>query len=134
MPPRNKPSRSPTASVKIQVSGYSKPSSLGNKSAWVTPMTIPIKPSIEPMDKSIFRVTMTSTMPVAMMATDDDCTERFHRLRGVRNRPPESTSNATQISSSAPIMPSIRMSSSVALRNCTSLDRIMVESAINRRP
>ncbi len=97
-------------------------------------MTMPIKPSIDPMDRSIFRVTMTSTMPVAMMATDDDCTEKFHRLRGVRNRPPESTSKATQISSSAPTMPSIRVSSSVALRNGASLDRIMVDGAINRRP
>ena len=53
-------------------------------------MTIPMKPSIEPIDRSMLRVTMTSTMPVAMMATDDDCTDRFHRLRGVRNNPPES--------------------------------------------
>ncbi len=57
----------------------------------MTPMTMPMKPSIEPIDRSMLRVTMMSTMPVAMIATDDDCTERFHRLRGVRNSPPDST-------------------------------------------
>ena len=52
-------------------------------------MTMPTKPRIEPTDRSILRVTMTSTMPVAMTATDAVCTDRFHRLRGVRNSPPE---------------------------------------------
>ena len=33
-------------------------------------MIMPTKPSIEPTDRSMLRVTMTSTMPVAMMATD----------------------------------------------------------------
>ncbi len=79
-------------------------------------MTMPMKPSIEPIDRSILRVTMTSTMPVAMIATDDDCTDRFHKLRGVRNRPPDSTWNAIQISASAPAMPSMRVSSSVDLK------------------
>ena len=82
----------------------------------MTPMTMPMKPSMEPIDRSMLRVTITSTMPVAMMATDDDCTDKFHKLRGVRNRPPESTSKTIQISSNAPIMPSMRVSSSVALR------------------
>ena len=54
-------------------------------------MTMPMKPSIEPIDRSILRVTMTNTIPVAMMATGADCTDKFHRLRGVRNRPPDST-------------------------------------------
>ena len=57
---------------------------------WMTPMTMPTNPSIEPIDRSMLRVTITSTMPVAMIATDDDCTERFQRLRGVRKSPPES--------------------------------------------
>jgi hypothetical protein len=83
-------------------------------------MTMPMKPSIDPTDRSMLRVTMTSAMPVAIMATDDDCTDRFHKLRGVRNRPPESTWKAIQISSSAPTMPSMRVSSSVALRKRTS--------------
>ena len=32
----------------------------------------------------MLRVTMTSTMPVAMTAIDEVCTDRFQRLRGVR--------------------------------------------------
>ncbi len=89
-------------------------------------MTMPMKPSIEPIDRSILRVTMTSTMPVAMMATDDDCTERFHKLRGVRNRPPDSKWKATQISANAAAMPSMRVSSSVDLSKRA--------STFNRRP
>ena len=112
MTPRIKP----TASVTTQVAGCSKPRSFGSRSVWVTPMTIPMKPSIDPIDRSMLRVTMTSTMPVAMMATDEDCTDRFHKLRGVRNKPPDSRWKAIQISSNAPTMPSIRVSSSVALR------------------
>ena len=49
-------------------------------------MIMPMKPSIEPTDRSMLRVTMTSTMPVAMMATEAICTDRFHRLRGVRKQ------------------------------------------------
>jgi len=79
-------------------------------------MIMPRKPSIEPIDRSMLRVTITSAMPVAMMATGDDCTDKFQRLRGVRNRPPESMCKAIQIAMSAPIMPSMRVSSSVALR------------------
>ncbi len=56
----------------------------------MTPMTMPTKPSIEPTDRSILRVTMTSTMPVAITAIDDGLDrQRFQRLRGVRNSPPE---------------------------------------------
>ena len=79
-------------------------------------MIMPRKPSIEPTDRSMLRVTMTSTMPAAMIATDEVCTDRFQRLRGVRNKPPERTCKAIQIAASAPIMPSMRVSSSVALR------------------
>jgi hypothetical protein len=32
-------------------------------------------------------------MPVDITATEAVWTERFHRFRGVRNRPPENTSN-----------------------------------------
>ena len=34
---------------------------------------------------------MTSTIPVAMIATAEVWTERFHRLRAVRKVPPDST-------------------------------------------
>src|SRR5271155_1756681 len=95
-------------------------------------MIIPMKPSIDPIDRSIFRVTMTSTMPVAMMATDEDCTDRFHKLRGVRNKPPESRWKPIQINANAPTMPSMRVSSSVALRKRAAgkSDRVMVSSRL----
>ena len=37
----------------------------------------------------MLRETMTSTIPVAMIATEEVCTERFQRFRGVRKVPPE---------------------------------------------
>ena len=49
-------------------------------------MIMPTKPSIEPTDRSMLRVTMTSTMPVAMMAIEEVCTDRFHKLRGVEEQ------------------------------------------------
>ena len=50
----------------------------------MTPMIMATKPRIEPTDRSMLRVTMTRTMPVAMTATEAVWTERFQRLRGVR--------------------------------------------------
>ena len=52
-----------------------------------TPMIVETKPMIEPTERSMWRMTMTSTMPVAMIAIDDVWTLKFHKLRGVRNRP-----------------------------------------------
>src|SRR5262249_32596032 len=63
-------------------------------------------------DRSMFRETITSTMPVAMMAMDALWTDRFHRLRGVRKRPPDRTWKPSQMSNSAMIMPTRRVSSS----------------------
>ena len=51
------------------------------------PMMVETKATIEPTDRSMWRMTMTSTMPVAMTAIDEVWTDRFQRLRGVRNRP-----------------------------------------------
>jgi hypothetical protein len=51
-------------------------------------------------------------MPVAMIATAADWTDRFHRLRAVRNCPPDRTLKNSQIAASATIMPSRRVSSS----------------------
>src|SRR5690606_19629572 len=45
--------------------------------------------------------------------------ERFQRLRGVRNNPPEATWKPSQMTARATSMPSILVSSSVALRNRT---------------
>ncbi len=61
----------------------------------------------------MFRDTMMSTMPVAMMAMEVLCTERFHRLRAVRKSPPETMWNAIQIARSAITMPKSRVSISV---------------------
>ena len=47
-----------------------------------------VTPRTAPTDRSMFRVTMTSTMPLAMIPMDEVCTDRFQRLRGVRNAPP----------------------------------------------
>lgn len=58
-------------------------------SACATPITMPITPSTEPTERSMLRITMTSTMPVAMIATEEVCTDRFQRLRGVRKSPPD---------------------------------------------
>src|SRR3984957_11987855 len=46
-----------------------------------------MKLSIDPTDKSIWRIPMINTMPVLMTAMAEVCTRRFQRLRGVRNTP-----------------------------------------------
>ena len=51
------------------------------------PMMVETKATIAPTDRSMWRMTMTSTMPVAITAIDEVWTVRFQRLRGVRNRP-----------------------------------------------
>ena len=48
-------------------------------------MTIPTAAITAPTDRSMFRVTMISTIPVAMIATTAVWTDRFHRFLGVRN-------------------------------------------------
>ena len=55
----------------------------------------------------MLRETMTRTIPVAMIATEAVCTERFHRFLGVRNVPPDMKWNAVQITASAISMASI---------------------------
>ncbi len=60
----------------------------------------------------MLRDTMIKTMPLAMMAIDALCTDRFHRLREVRNRPPDPIWNPIQIMPSATIMPMSRVSTS----------------------
>ena len=80
-------------------------------------MIMPTTPRIAPTDRSMLRVTITSTMPVAMIATEAVCTERFQRLRGVRKTPPESRSKPIQMAASAASMPSMRASISSFDRN-----------------
>ena len=59
---------------------------------------------------------MIRTMPVAMTATAADWTDRFHRLRAVRNDPPDRMLNPIQMTAVAPIRPSSRMSISIDSR------------------
>jgi len=61
----------------------------------------------------MLRETMIRTMPVAMIAIDALWTDRFHRLRGVRNRPPERMWKPSQMIARAAIMPSRRESISI---------------------
>ncbi len=51
-------------------------------------MQTDVKPRIDPTDRSMWRITMISTMPVVITAMEDVCTSRIHRLRGVRKLPP----------------------------------------------
>ena len=50
-------------------------------------MDIAITPIIDPTERSMLRVTITSTMPVAMIPMEEVCTDRFQRLRGVKKAP-----------------------------------------------
>ena len=63
----------------------------------------------------MLRDTMISTMPVAMMAIEVLCTDRFHRLREVRKSPPDKTLNAIQMTITAVIIPNSRVSISARL-------------------
>ncbi|MCY1559903.1 hypothetical protein D9M68_969860 [compost metagenome] len=114
--PMARPTSSPAPSERIQIIGWPRPSPrrTGRISVCITPMIMATSPRIEPTDRSMLRVTITSTIPVTMTATEAVWTDRFHRLRGVRNRPPENMLNPTQMMMSAPTMPSRRVSSSVA--------------------
>src|SRR5215204_6202624 len=64
----------------------------------------------------MLRDTMISTMPVAMIAIDVLCTDRFHRFRAVRKSPPDRTLKLIQITAVARIMPTIRESISADAR------------------
>ena len=73
---------------------------------------MPTMPSIDPTDRSMLRLTMMSTMPVAMTATDAVCTERFQRFWGERNLPFVPMPKMIQMMTSAATMPSSRVSTS----------------------
>ena len=64
----------------------------------------------------MLRDTMIRTMPVAMIAIDALCTDRFHRLRAVRKSPPERMWNPTQMTPRPSNMPNRRVSISVDAR------------------
>jgi hypothetical protein len=71
-----------------------------------------MNPSIDPTERSILRDTMTSTMPVAMIAIEALWTDRFHRFRAVRNDPPVATLKPIQMIASAARRPTSLVSMS----------------------
>ena len=73
-----------------------------------------ITPSVEPTDRSMLRETMTSTIPVAMMATGATCTEKVTMLVGVRIFPPVTMPKPIRMPANARSMPKRRRSISVA--------------------
>ena len=117
-PPMSAPTTRPAASAMIQVSGLfrPRPKLLGSHSACMIAMSIPVNPRIEPIDRSMLRDTMIRTIPVAMIATDADWTDRFHRLRAVRKVPPDRMLKPIQMRIVAPIRPSSRVSISIDRR------------------
>ena len=77
-------------------------------------MNMATNTTIDPIDRSMLRDTMTRTMPVAMMPTAADWTDRFHRFRGDMKRPSDRKLNRSQMTPRATIMPSRRVSISMA--------------------
>ena len=94
------------------ISGWpnSSPIAFGSQSVWVIAITAEQVASSAPTDRSICRVTMMNTMPVAMIATLTVWIVRLKMLRGVRKRPSVSTLKTRQTAMKAPIMPSRRRS------------------------
>ena len=97
MPPISAPTATPARTTMIHRNVRSKPGPrmAGIHSVWRRPMTITTKTRIDPIDRSMLRDTMIRTMPVVMIATAADWTDRFHRFRGVRNRPSDKMLKAT---------------------------------------
>ena len=54
----------------------------------MTAIDMPAKPSTEPIERSMLRITMIRTMPLTITPTEAVCTERFQRFRAVRKMPP----------------------------------------------
>jgi len=102
----------PTAIVIHGINGWpsSIPNICGSHAVWVIPITAVHVASNAPTDKSIWRVTITNTIPVAMIATDTVWIVRLNMLRGVRKRPSVSTLKIIQTNKNAPIMPNKRVS------------------------
>ena len=62
----------------------SSPSTPGNQRAWVIAMSAEQIASSAPTDRSMLRMTMMNTMPVAMIATETVWIVRLKMLRGLR--------------------------------------------------
>jgi hypothetical protein len=106
----------PTTTAMGMVAGLlrPKPSQSGTNHVWVIAIIAEQVASSEPTDKSMLRVTITNTMPVAMMATEAVWIVRLKRFRGVMKRPSVRKLKTRQITTKAPIMPSRRVSISRA--------------------
>ena len=83
-----------------------------------------MNPSCEPTDRSMLRDTMISTMPVAMMAIETLCTDRFQRLRAVRKSPPDRMLKPSQMPARATTMPNMRVSTSVDATSPRHVERV----------
>src|SRR5437899_8853029 len=90
IPPTTAPSTIPSTSVTTHVNGCSSPSPrvCGIQTAWNIAIVYPRNPSIDPTERSMLRDTMTSTIPVAMIAIEALWTDRFQELEAVGNLPP----------------------------------------------
>ncbi len=76
-------------------------------------MTMPTTPTIEPTERSMLRETMTSTIPVAMIPTEEVCTERFHKVPGSEERSTRDEVKADPNHDQDTSMPTIRVSISL---------------------
>src|SRR4029079_6319700 len=125
MPPITAPTTTPSRTTATHRNDGSKPAprKLGIHSVWARPMTIAVKPSTDPIERSMFRDTMIRTIPEVMIATAADWTDRFQRLRGDRNSPPDAMLNTSHSTTTAPTMPSRRRSTS-RLANSERADRL----------
>ena len=83
-----------------------------------------MRPTSDPTDRSMFRDTITSTMPVAMIATPDAWTARVIMFVGRMNVPPLRIWNVSRIRPRARSMPNRRRSISV----CATRPRIEVRA------
>ena len=88
------------------------PKNCGSSCTCITPITEEQIASTAPTERSICRVTITKTIPVAMIATETVWIDRLKMLRGVRKRPSVITLKTRQITTKAPIMPRSRVSNS----------------------
>ena len=90
--PLNQPMKAPSAmansTAMIQIDSWPTPSQGPSSKTCRTPVATAMVESMEPTDRSSWRMTMSSTMPVDMMAMEEVWTSRVQRLRGVRKEPP----------------------------------------------
>jgi len=86
------PTTSPARIASGAVTGWPmpRPRSCGITQTCTSAITAEQTARSEPTDRSIWRVTITNTMPVAMMATDAVWIVRLKMFRGVRNLCPVS--------------------------------------------